>query len=295
MMHDVIIIGGGYAGMAAALQLLRARRTVAVIDAGRRRNRFASHAHGFLGQDGVRPEQIAADARAQLDRYPDLTWVEEEAQALDGKQDAFAVTLRDGSRVHGRRAVLATGVRDTLPPIDRISERWGRSVFHCPYCHGFELDRGCIGVIGSGPMSIHQAELLTEWGEVVFFRNGSVAVEPDRRDALAKRGVTIEDTGIAAIEGEADIRLTDGRVMPFAGLFVATTVAPASALPQRIGCESVETPVGPAIRRDAAKQTSIPGVYACGDVATAPHSLSLAIGDGAATEMQVHRSLVWPE
>lgn len=295
MMHDVIVIGGGYAGMAAALQLLRARRTVAVIDAGSRRNRVASHAHGLLSQDGVPPERIAADARAQLELYPELTWIEEEAQALEGKRGAFVASLRDGSRISGRRALLATGVRDTLPAIDGISERWGRSVFHCPYCHAYELNQGRIAVIGSGSMSMHQAALLTEWGEVVFFPNGAVALEPEARDALTKRGVTIVDVCIVAIEGKANIRLADDRVIPFAGLFVASDVAPASALPGRIACETIETPVGAAIWTDATKQTSILGVYACGDVATAPHSLSLAIGDGAAVGMNVHRSLIWPD
>jgi thioredoxin reductase len=294
MMHDVIVVGGGYAGMAAALQLLRARRSVAVIDAGIRRNRFASHAHGFLGQDGVPPQQIAADARAQLHAYPDLAWLEVEAVAATGERDGFEVALVDDRRVQGRRILFATGVRDTLPAIEGISERWGRSVFHCPYCHGYELDQGRIAVIGTGPNSLHQAELLTEWGDIAFFPNRAVTLEAETREALASRGVTIENSAIAALEGDADIRLVDGRLVPFAGLFVATTVAPASPLPERIGCEIEATPLGSRIRTDAARQTSIPGVYACGDVASMPHSLSIAIGDGAMAGAQLHRSLVWP-
>ena len=295
MVHDVVIIGGGYAGMAAALQLLRARRSVAVIDAGLRRNRFASHAHGFLSQDGVPPDQIAAQSRAQLERYPDLTWIEGEAISLDGPRDAFVVGLNDGAPLTGRRILMAAGVRDALPEIEGIEDRWGRSVFHCPYCHGYELDRGRIGVIGSGPMSVHQAELLTEWGSVTFFPNGAVELEADLREALETRGVTVEEAVIERIEGTADICLADGRRLAFAGLFAAPTVSPASPLAERAGCALEDTPMGVILRTDAAKQTSVPGIYACGDVASMPHSVSLAVGDGAMAGAQVHRSLVWPE
>ena len=295
MMHDVIVIGGGYAGMAAALQLLRARRKVLVIDAGARRNRFASHAHGFLGQDGVPPDRIAAEARRQLELYPDLTWVEGGAISLGGELDAFEIALHGGQLFRGRRVLLATGLRDTLPAIKGIEERWGRSVFHCPYCHGYELDRGQIGVIGSGPMSAHQAELLTEWGTITFFPNGAHALETEAREALQRRGVTIEDAAIEQLEGKADVRLADGRLVPFAGLFVATTASPASPLPEQAGCAIEETPVGTMIRTDGSQRTSIPGVYACGDVASMPHSVSLAVGNGAMAGMHVHRSLAWPE
>ena len=295
MLHDVLVVGGGYAGMAAALQLLRARRSVVVIDAGLRRNRFASHAHGFLGQDGVPPGRIAEEARRQLGLYPDLTWIEGEAMSLEGKRDAFAVTLADGSRVQGRRVLLATGVRDVLPAIEGLEQRWGRSIFHCPYCHGYELDRGRIGVIGSSPMSAHQAELLADWGTITFFPNGALDLDGAAQEALARRGVAIEDSPIGRVEGDADVRLADGRLLAFSGLFVATTVLPASPLPEKAGCAFEATPMGTMIRTDATKQTSIPGIHACGDVASVPHSVSLAVGDGAMAGAQVHRSLVWPE
>ncbi|EYD75527.1 Thioredoxin reductase [Rubellimicrobium mesophilum DSM 19309] len=164
MPYDVIAIGGSYAGMAAALQLLRARRSVLVIDSGQRRNRFASHAHGFLVQDGVDPAEIARAARRQLGTYPTLTWVVGRAVAASGGPDNFVVTTDDGQVHQGQRILLATGVSDQLPAIPGLAERWGRSVFHCPYCHGYELNEGRVGVIATGPISVHQAELLTEVG-----------------------------------------------------------------------------------------------------------------------------------
>ncbi|MDH5835228.1 NAD(P)/FAD-dependent oxidoreductase [Luteimonas kalidii] len=294
MIHDAIVVGGSYAGMAAALQLLRARRRVLVIDAGQRRNRAAVTSHGFLGHDGSDPAEIARTARAQLARYPTLRWADDTAVSASGERDAFTVVARSGGAHRGRRLLLAIGVSDTLPALPGLAERWGRSVFHCPYCHGYELDRGAIGVLAAGPMSLHQAMLLPDWGSVTLLANGLLEPDAATREALAQRGVAIEATPVARIEGQADVVLADGRVLPFAGLFVASRNAPAGVLAQRLGCELVDTPMGSQIRTDEAKRTTVPGVYACGDAARAPHSVSLAVGDGAWAGAQVHQSLVFP-
>lgn len=167
---DAIIVGGSYAGLSAATQLARARRRVLVIDGGQRRNRYASHSHGFLTQDGSGTAAIAAEGKAQLLAYATVTWLDGTAvQAVAGRDgDGFDVTLADGKVVHGRRLVLASGVVDELPPVDGLSERWGGSVFHCPYCHGYELEQGAIGVLATGPLSMHHALMLPDWGTVTF-------------------------------------------------------------------------------------------------------------------------------
>lgn len=291
--HDAIIIGGSYAGMAAALQILRAHRTVLVMDAGQRRNRFASHSHGFLGQDGIDPSEIARVARQQIEAYPTLTWIDGEAASASGSKDAFVVTTRDGARHDGRRLLFATGVADALPPVEGLAERWGRSVFHCPYCHGYELDRGRIGVIATGPTSLHQAQLIPEWGEVTFFTNDAITLDDAMRRDLAARDVTIEEAGIARLSNHADVVLTDGRSLSFAGLFTATRNAPATSVATSLGCEIVETPFGTQIHTDPMKETSVSGAFACGDVARVPHSVSLAVGDGAWAGAALHRSLVF--
>ncbi|ARU03703.1 thioredoxin reductase [Comamonas serinivorans] len=294
MIYDVIVMGGSYAGMAATLQLVRARRSVLVIDAGERRNRFAAHAHGFLSQDGVPPGEIAQLARRQLEAYPTLTWLEGQATAITGEVDAFCVTTDSGAR-QGRRILLATGVTDQLPDVPGLAQRWGTSVFHCPYCHGYELNQGRIGIIGSGPLSLHQAALLTDWGEVTLFTNGACELTPDVRADLTQRGVTLEETLIAQLDGHADVVLVDGRRLYFAGLFTATRTSPASPVAATLGCALEDSPMGVQVRIDAEHKTSVPGVFACGDVARAPHSVSLAVGHGAMAGAQVHRSLVWPE
>lgn len=293
MLYDVIVVGGSYAGMAAALQLLRARRHVLVIDAGQRRNRFANHSHGFLSQDGVDPSEIAKRSREQLSRYETLAWYEGTAERAGGSRGAFSVVLADGRSSEGRRVLFATGVSDTLPAIEGLEERWGKSVFHCPYCHGYELDRGRIGVIATGLGSLHQALLLPDWGDVTLFTNGALKLDEAQHGELAARGAKIEKVTIIRLEGEADVRLADGRLLSFAGLFTASRNRPATAIAETLGCELEETPFGFQIRTDGMKETSVSGAFACGDVARVPHSVSLAVGDGAWAGAQVHRSLVF--
>lgn len=294
MHYDVIVVGGSYAGMAGALQLVRARRNVLVVDGRKPRNRFASHSHGFLGQDGVEPGVIAAAARRQLEAYPTLDWIDGMVSEATGARDDFRVSVAGGDTHHGRRLLFATGVVDRLPPISGLAERWGRSVFHCPYCHGYELGGGRIGVIATGAMSLHQAQLLPDWGEVTLLANGALELDAEARRDLETRRVTIEEAAIDRIEGEAEVVLEDGRRLAFRGLFTASRCEPASPLAEAMGCALAETPMGVQIRADDARETSVAGVFACGDAARVPHSVTLAVADGAWAGAQLHRSLVWP-
>ena len=180
MMYDAIVVGGSYAGLSASLQLARARRQILVMDGGSRRNRFAETSHGFLGQDGKAPGDIQAEARRQLMAYPTVSWMDAGAESAERTADGFAVSS-GAAASRARRLVLATGVVDELPRIEGLAERWGRSVYHCPYCHGYELGRGRIGVLAASPMSIHHAIMLPDWGQTTFLLNG--AFEPDARTA----------------------------------------------------------------------------------------------------------------
>ncbi|CAH1656214.1 Thioredoxin reductase [Hyphomicrobiales bacterium] len=292
MSYDVIVVGGSYAGMSAALQIARARRKIMVIDAGIRRNRFAAHSHGFLGQDGVDPAQIAAAARAQLIAYPNLVWTEGQAESAAKDNHGFTVVMRDGTAHRSSRLVLALGVTDTLPEIPGLQERWGRSVFHCPYCHGFELSGGPLGVLAVGDVSMHQAILIPEWGPTTVFTNGAFEPTSEQLAELEGRSVTVERTPVTRVTGKADVALADGRVLSLAGLFTASRTQPSSSLADDLGCALDEGPLGPFVRTDAMKATSIPGVFACGDAARGAGSVSLAVGDGALAGAAVHRSLI---
>ena len=291
---DVIVVGGSYAGMSAAMPLVRARRKVAVIDAGLRRNRFAATSHGFLTQDGRAPGAIAADARAQLLAYPTLTWIEGTAATAAAAGDGFTVGLGSGEALTAHRLILATGVVDELPEIPGLAERWGTHVFACPYCHGYELNNGRIGVIAVSPLSVHIALLLPDWGTTTLFLNGAVELDAAQRAQLAARGVAIEETPIARLTGETPIvELTDGRALPMDGLFVKSHLHPASPLAEQLGCALDDGPMGIAVRTDEMKATSVPGVFACGDTARLAGSVSLAVGDGAIAGTATHRSLIF--
>lgn len=294
---DVAVIGGSYAGLSAALQMARARRRVAVIDAGQRRNRFAPTSHGFLGQDGRAPGDIVADAKAQLLAYPTVRCVDGLAlaakpHATDGTDGTgFCVALA-GRELTAARLVLATGVVDELPAVEGLAERWGLSVFHCPYCHGYELGGGDIGVLATSELSLHQALMLPDWGRVTLLLNGAFTPDAAHRAALLARGVSLEATPVARVTGRADVELADGRHLALDGLFVATRIHPASPLAEQLGCAFDESPAGPFIRRDALMATTVPGVFACGDAARPFGSVALAVGDGAMTGVAAHRSLI---
>ncbi|MGI2033420.1 NAD(P)/FAD-dependent oxidoreductase [Rhizobium panacihumi] len=290
--HDVIIVGGSYAGLSAALQLGRARRDVLIIDDGKRRNRFAAHSHGFLTQDGVDPAVIAADARAQVMEYKTINWLAGRAEAAERTEKGFAVTLA-GKRHHSRRLLLATGVRDILPEIAGLKERWGKSVFHCPYCHGYELNQGNIGVIAGSALSMHHALMLPDWGLTTLLVNDAFEPDAEQLKSLTARGVTVERSPIREIIGHADIVLADGRRLGFAGLFALARYEMASPLAGQLGLQLEENPVGSVIKTDPMKETSMPGVFACGDVARPMASVALAVGDGNLAGAGLHRSLLF--
>jgi thioredoxin reductase len=210
MVLDAIVIGGSYAGLAAALQLARARRSVLVIDSGRRRNRFASHSHGFLTRDGEEAAAIVAIGREQFLAYPTARWLDGEVTAAVRAGEGFRMALAGAEPLTAKRLVLATGVRDDLPALPGLAERWGKSVFHCPYCHGYELDRGRIGVLATSPLSMHLALLLPDWGQTTFLLNGVFTPDAAQRAQLAARGVAIESTPISALAGTADVALGTG-------------------------------------------------------------------------------------
>ena len=296
MQCDVAVIGGSFAGLAAALQVARTRRPVVVIDAGAPRNRFAGEAHGFLAQDGRAPGAILADARTQLLRSPSARILNASARRVEKTGRGFLVQT-DGGQVEARRLVLATGVTDTLPDLPGLAERWGKTVIHCPYCHGFEVAGRRLGVLASHPMSMHQAQLVADWGPVTLFTNG--AFVPGREDAahLAALGIAVEEKPVAGLQGTAPALtgavLADGSVTPLDALFVASRVSPAGTLVGDLGCALTEGPLGPSVTVDAFQQTSVSGVFAGGDLTRMMHSVSLAVADGALAGVGAHRSLVF--
>ncbi|MFS8122065.1 NAD(P)/FAD-dependent oxidoreductase [Rhizobium sp. BR 250] len=295
MKFDVIIIGGSYAGLSAALQLGRARKNILIVDAGERRNRFASHSHGFLGQDGKAPGDIIAEARRQIERYQTIDRVEGRVTDASGSFGDFVVEIDGTRRERADRLILAMGVTDELPDIAGLKERWGSSVFHCPYCHGYELNQGKIGVIAASPLAIHHALMLPDWGETTFFTNGIFEPDANQNAQLSARGVQVEKARIREIAGHADVVLSDGRSIALAGLFTQPKLRIAAGWIEKLGCAVEERPMGASIVTDPMKQTTARGIFACGDVARPAGSVALSVGDGAMAGAAAHRSILFPE
>ena len=296
---DVIVAGGSWAGLSAAMQLARARRRVLVVDGGLPRNRFARASHGFLGQDGRAPAEILQTARAQVLAYPSAELRRDQVAGVAAREGGFDVEFASGTAASARRVVLATGVVDELPDLPGLRERWGRTVLHCPYCHGYEVADGRLGILAVGEASMHQALLLPDWStEVTLFTNGAFEPTTEQRTALEARGVRVDVRRVLEVIGEGEV-LSGVRVqhdsgtpmIPLDALFTSSRTRMASPLAADLGCEFDEGPFGPVVRTDAWKETTVSGVYAAGDMARVPHNATWASAEGVTAGIGAHRSL----
>ncbi|MEM8674474.1 MAG: NAD(P)/FAD-dependent oxidoreductase [Cyanobacteria bacterium P01_G01_bin.67] len=297
-LFDVIVIGGSFAGLSAALQIARTRRQVLVIDGGKPRNRFASRTYGFLGQDGKEITQTIQTARKQLLAYPTAHFIEGKAIGAERHDDdLFSIALNSKKTFQSKRIILATGVSDRLPEIPGLAERWGKTVNQCPYCHGYELAGETWGVLYTGEASLHQAKLMPDWSDkVILFANGSDKIQADERANLISHKITIEDTPIESIEGEdvsiCNIRLQNQKVVSLKALFLITRSAIDNPIVTQLGCELEDATFGKMIKTNNLKETTVKGVFAAGDVARPIHNATWAASDGVSAGIFTHQSLV---
>ena len=296
-MNDVIIIGGSFAGLAAALQLGRARRRVAVLDTDRPRNRFAGHSHGLLGHDHKPPLDILVEARQQLARYPTIRLVNARAESVSGAIDDFCVVTDDNESLRARRLILSYGVADQMPDIPGFAEGWGTSIVPCPYCDGFEVAGQHWGLVWSGPQSHNQVRLFHDWTDrLTVFADGH-DIAPDIRADLARRNKPVVDGQIKEIvrhEGhKATVRLDSGPDVAVDILFAHPRTKPSASLHESLGLATVDTPTGIVLKVDERRQTSMPGIYAAGDLTT-PFlpSVTQASSQGAMAGIFAQQSMV---
>jgi thioredoxin reductase len=296
MEYDAIIIGGSFAGLSAALYLARARRSVCVLDTRKPRNRFADASHGFFAQDGSNPIAMLDTMRRQVAAYPTVGFMNVAATDAQREGDGFVINLANGEVVFGAKLLLAYGISDILPDLPGLAERWGQSVIHCPYCHGYEFSGKRLGVLNMSPMSIHQASFIPEWGPTTFFLNAGT-VDAASASEIEHRGVTIEAAAVESLVGEgrdlSAIRLADGREQPLDALFVGPSYRFNSDIAERLGCVTEAGPLGPVLTVDGMKATSVPGVYGAGDITRMGHAVTFACADGATAALAIHRSLVF--
>ncbi len=298
--YDVVVVGGGAAGLSGALMLGRVRRSVAVIDAGAPRNAPAAGVHGLLGHEGVPPAELLARGRAEVRGYGGHVVAGEVASAArDG--DGFTVTLADGRATRARRLLVATGLVDELPDVTGIRERWGRDVLHCPYCHGWEVRDQAIGVLAGGPMSVHQALLFSGLSDdVAFFADGTSLPDEDA-GKLAARGIRLVEGRVAALEVADDrltgVRLADGEVVPRDALAVAPRMVARAGVLDAVGLRAEPHPsgVGDRVPSEMAGQTSVRGVWVAGNVTDMTAQVGAAAAQGALAGAHINADLVMEE
>lgn len=300
MKYDVIIIGGSFAGLSAALPLARARKKVLVVDAGLRRNRFATHSHNFLAQDGHEPASIIANAKHQLEKYSSIVWLNASVIDVQVSINHYEVFTEDENNNYTtfqtEKIIIATGVKDELPQIDGLAERWGKSIFHCPYCDGYELNLGQIGVLYSGTHSLHMALMLPDWGNTTLFLNGAVlidAIEPALRDQLKQRHVKLDTRKIAKIQNHCELKFENGDQTQLDGLFISTFMRIQSPWVRRLGLNIDSNEYGEALLTNTFKQTNLNNIYACGDITRSGGSVAFSVADGAMAGVAAHKSFVF--
>lgn len=298
MKYDAIVIGGSFAGLSAAIYIARGMRSICVIDSGAPRNRFAAASHGFFAQDGQQPQTMIATAKQQLSNYPNATFINAQAVNAAISTDGFTVQLESGETLDACKLVLAFGVTDILPDIPGLAPCWGISVLHCPYCHGYEFSNKRLGVLYAGPGSYRHAMLIAQWGPTTLYLNGQQDLDQQALADLEANGIKIEPAPLTELISEAGqlshARLDDGRRVEIDAFYIHTQTRLTSSLAQNLGCAVEDGPFGPLIQTDANKQTSVPGIYAAGDIARAPHNATWAAADGVTAGTSLHQTLVFP-
>jgi thioredoxin reductase len=288
--YDVVVVGGGAAGLSAALVLGRARRRVVVVDTGAPRNAPAAHMHGFLSRDGMPPAELLATGRAEVAGYG-VELIHDQVETIES---GFTVRLAGGRVLRARRVLLTTGVTDELPEIPGVRERWGRDLLHCPYCHGWEVRDQPLGVLGSGPGSVQHALLVRQWSDDVVFFVHTYALTPGERVQLDARGVRVVHGEVTRLLAEADqltgVELDDGTVIARTAVIVRPGNVPhADGLLQALGCDTNDA--GFAIV-DATGRTSAVGVWAAGNVVDPRAQVITAAGAGSAAAIAINADLV---
>ncbi|MCV2491923.1 NAD(P)/FAD-dependent oxidoreductase [Geodermatophilus sp. YIM 151500] len=302
--YDVVVIGGGAAGLSGAVALARSRRSVLVVDGGQPRNAPADGVHNYLGREGTPPGELLALGRAELAGYGG-TVVPGTVTAVARRDGGFAVALDDGSTVAARRLLVATGLVDELPDVPGIAGRWGRDVLHCPYCHGWEVRDRPIGVLATGPTAVHQALLFRQLSaDVVFFRHTGPELPADELEQLIARGIRVVDGEVVAVEVSEDrltgVRLASGEVVGRSVLVVAPRFTARAGILAELGLaaapvEMAGSVVGSAVAAEPTGATAVPGVWVAGNVADLSAQVVVSAAAGLRAGAMINADLVAEE
>lgn len=300
--YDVLIIGGGAAGLSAAQMLGRTRRSVAVVDSGSPRNSPAAGVHGFLSRDGMSPAGLLAVGREEALRYGAVI-VDGEVRAATGDvREDFEVTLDDGRRLRGRRLLITTGLVDELPDIPGLRERWGRDVLHCPFCHGWEVRDRALGVLGMGPWSVHQSLLFRQWSSnITLFLNDSVTPSDTELEQLAARGIRVVPGAVETVRVEDDavrgIALAGGPEVAVDAVVVGSRVSARLGAFTGLGLAASPHPmgIGDYLETGDDGSTAVPGVWAAGNVTDIKAQVMASAAAAAWTAVNINNHLMAEE
>ena len=289
---DVVVIGGGAAGLSAALVLSRARRNVLVVDSGTPRNAPAAHMHGFLSRDGMAPGELLAIGRDEVTGYGGTVLGGAVTELVRDDTVGFRVLLADRQRLSARRLLVATGLRDELPDIPGLRDRWARDVLHCPYCHGHEVRDQQLGVLGGSPEAVRYAQIIRQWSSDVVFFTPDGMLTADERSQLEARAIGIVEGTVKRVLIQDDqlcgVEMDHGGTVPRNALFVPPRFVPNNDLLVGLGCDIDETGW---VVTDGGR-TSVPGVWAAGNVANPRAQVITAAGEGSAAAIAINADLV---
>ncbi len=290
---NVIIIGGSYAGLSAAMALGRSLKSVLIIDNGQPCNAPTPHSHNFLTQDGQTPGAIAAIGKQQVQQYPTVQFYD--GVAITGKkmENGFEISTGSGKTFMAKKLIFATGIKDLLPQIEGLAGCWGKTVIHCPYCHGYEFRNKRTGIMANGELAFHITMLVNNLSQyITIFTNGPATFTPEQLDKLQQHDIAIITTPIASIANTngniSGINFTDGTSMSLDALYARVAFEQHCAIPQTLGCVLNEQGY---IQVDNMQQTNIPGVYACGDNSSFMRSVANAVATGNLTGAAVNAEL----
>lgn len=290
---DIIIIGGSYSGLSAAMALGRSMRNVLIIDSGVPCNRQTPHSHNFITQDGEKPSLIAEKAKTQVLKYPTVKFLN--GLAIDGKkiENGFLVTCQSGETFKASKLIFATGIKDLMPDIKGFSECWGISVVHCPYCHGYEFREQKTGIIANGERAMHVASLVNNLTDnITILTSGKAEFSSDQIKKLQKHHIKVVETEIVEIEHEnghiKNVVFNDGNKIDFNVVYAAVPFKQHSDLPSLLGCELTESGY---VKIDSFQKTTVNGIYACGDNANMMRSVSNAVASGTFTGAMANKEL----
>lgn len=291
---DVIIIGGSYAGLAAAMALGRALSQVLVIDSGKPCNSQTPYSHNFLTQDGTPPAEIALIAKAQVQKYDTVHFVDGQATSAIKTADGFTVGVQSGEVFHSKKLLFATGITDQLPEIPGFAACWGISVLHCPYCHGYEVRHQKTVVLANGSAGFEFAKILSNWtSDLTLLTNGPATFTDVEKAVLNKHKIRIVETVVEQLEHNnghlQGIRFTDGSNLPVNVLYSRRPFEQHSQLPQEMGCELTTEGY---LQVNATQETTVKGVFACGDNTGSMRTVASAVSSGTIAGISINKELI---